>query len=135
MDVGGGTLVVGGVIGLALALFGLRILRTGHAPAATSRAFRTLREAGLYHLLFGAALVLLVLGTALPGGASALVSAVIAVAVVAVAVTRYRPRRAKPPAAEPAREKPAAEPAREKPSEAEPARERSHEAEAEGEMQ
>jgi hypothetical protein len=125
MDVGGGTLVVGGAIGLGLAVFGLKILVTGRAPAFTSRAFRTLREAGLYHLSFGAALMLLVLGTALPGGSSALVSAVIAVAVVVVAVLRYRPRRAKPHEAEPGWEKShEAEPGREKSHEAEPQREK-----------
>jgi hypothetical protein len=95
MDLGAGTLLIGGAIGLALALFGVKMLATGQAPAATARAFRTVRDAGLYHLLFGVALVLLVLGTKLPGG-GALGSAVVAVALVAVAVVRFRPRRARP---------------------------------------
>src|SRR3954451_15160046 len=90
MDVGTGTLVAGGAIGLALAVFGITLLITGRAPAPTSRAFRTVRDAGLYHLLFGVALVLLVLGTRAPGVATAVVAAVVAVAVVAVAVIRYR---------------------------------------------
>jgi hypothetical protein len=92
MDLGMSTLVIGGAIGLGLAIFGLRMLVTGHAPAPTTRAFRTVQDAGLYHLLFGVALVLLVLGTRLPGGIPAIGSAVLAVATVAVAVVRYRPR-------------------------------------------
>jgi hypothetical protein len=100
MDFGAGTLLIGGAIGLALALFGVRMLVTGQAPAATSRAFRTVRDAGLYHLLFGIALGLLVLGTKLPGAATALVSTVVAVALVGVAVARFRPRRARPQDAE-----------------------------------
>jgi len=95
MDVGAGTLLIGGAIGLALALFGVRMLVTGQAPAATSRAFRTIRDAGLYHLLFGLALGLLVLGAKLPGASTALVSTVVAVALVGVAVVRFRPRRAR----------------------------------------
>ena len=104
MDVGGGTLVAGGAIGLALTLFGLRILVTGRAPALTSRAFRTLREAGRYHLLFGVALLVLVLGTALADRVSVIASATVAVALVGVALIRDRPRRPKP---EPQRPEPA----------------------------
>lgn len=92
MDLGTGTLVVGGGIGLLLAIFGVRMLVTGRAPAPASRAFRTVKDAGLYHLLFGVALVLLVLGTKLSGGTAAIISAVLAVALVGVAVVRYRPR-------------------------------------------
>jgi hypothetical protein len=92
MDLGTSTLLIGGGIGLALAIFGGKLLITGQAPPTTLRAFRTVREAGLYHLLFGLALAILVLGTELPGIAAA-VSAVLAVALVAVAVVRYRPRR------------------------------------------
>jgi len=86
------TLLIGSLIGLALGLFGVRMLITGHAPAATTRAFRTIRDAGLYHLLFGIALLLLVAGTRLPGDRTGIVTAVLAVVVVAVAVIRYRPR-------------------------------------------
>jgi hypothetical protein len=106
MDVGAATLLIGGAIGLALMLFGLRMLVTGRTSAATRRAFRTVRDAGLYYLLFGAALILLVAGTQLPGPATAAGSAVIAVALVAVAVIRYRPRRARPVDTPPAGESP-----------------------------
>jgi hypothetical protein len=86
------TLLIGAAIGLALAGFGVRMLVTGRAPAATARAFRTVHDAGLYHLFFGLGLLLLVGGTRLPGERMATVSAVVAVLLAAVAVVRYRPR-------------------------------------------
>jgi hypothetical protein len=91
MDVGIATLIVGGGIGLVLAAFGLRTLLSGRAPAPTARAFRTVREAGLYYLLFGVALIMLALGTSLRGLAAG-IAAVLAVILVAVAVGKYRPR-------------------------------------------
>src|SRR4051794_11902154 len=90
MNFGSGMLVVGGVIGLALALFGVRMLVTGRVPGPAARAFRTPRDAGFYHLLFGVALVLLAAGTRVK--AVTAVSAVLAVALVAIAVIRFRPR-------------------------------------------
>jgi hypothetical protein len=87
------TTAIGGSIGAVLALYGVRMLVTGRAPQVTSRAFRTVREAGLYHTLFGVALVLLVVGTNLtPGSMPATVSTLLAVAMVAIAVIRFRPR-------------------------------------------
>jgi hypothetical protein len=86
------TLVIGGVIGLALALLGVRMLVTGRAPASAARSFRTVHDAGLYHLLFGLGLILLVVGTRLPGPRTGAVTAVLAVLLAAVAVLRYRPR-------------------------------------------
>ena len=91
MDLGLATLLIGGGIGAALALFGVRMLVTGRMPAPTARAFRTARDAAWYHLLFGAALIVLVVGTSLRGPAS-IVSAVLAVGMVLVAVVRFRPR-------------------------------------------
>jgi hypothetical protein len=93
MDLGVGTTVVGGVIGLALALLGVKILVGGRAPATTARAFRNDRDAGWYHLLFGTALLIIVVGAALPGPAPAVASAVVAVTLVAIGVVRFRPRR------------------------------------------
>jgi hypothetical protein len=87
------TLIIGGAIGLALALFGAKVLITGQAPAGTTRAFRSVREAGLYHLLFGLGLILLVGGARLPGGNTSIVTAVVAVLLAGVAVFRYRPRK------------------------------------------
>ena len=92
MDTGTWTLVVGGTIGLALVLFGGQMLVTGRAPASTTRAFRSMRDAGMYHLLFGAGLILLVAGTKLPGDSTSLVTATLAVLLAAVAVIRYRPQ-------------------------------------------
>src|SRR3954469_3763778 len=93
MDVGLGTLVIGGAVGLALAAFGVRMLVTGQAPASTGRAFRSVPDAGRYHLLFGLALVIIVAGAGWPGPVAPIASAVVAVALVAVAMIRYRPRR------------------------------------------
>ena len=95
MDIGTWTLVIGGTIGLAMTAFGATVLFTGLVPANTARAFPRARDAGLYHLLFGLAMVLVVAGTTMPGGLPGTVAAVLAVALVAVAVVRYRPRRRK----------------------------------------
>ena len=92
MDTGTWTLVIGGAIGLGLVLFGVQMLVTGRAPAKTTRAFRSTRDAGLYHLLFGAGLILLVAGTELPGDSTGVVTATMAVLLAGVAVVRYRPQ-------------------------------------------
>ena len=96
MNLGTATLLVGGVIGLALALFGVRMLVTDRAPAATLRNFPGVRTAALYHLLFGLALLLLVLGQLLAAGPARVISSVLAIALVGVALVRYRPRRGRP---------------------------------------
>ena len=93
MDTGTWTVFIGGAIGLALVLFGAKMLITGQAPASTARAFRNVNDAGLYHLLFGLGLLLLVAGTELPGTVTPVVSAVIAVVLAGIAVVRYRPRK------------------------------------------
>jgi hypothetical protein len=93
MDTGTWTLFIGGAIGLGLALFGVKMLVTGQAPASTVRAFRNVRDAALYHLLFGLGLLLLVAGIELPGMVTPIVSAVIAVVLAGIAVVRYRPRK------------------------------------------
>jgi hypothetical protein len=92
MSTGQWTAVVGGAIGLVLTAFGARMLITGRAPDATVRAFRSVREAGIYHTLFGVALVLVVIGTSFSGTPAALVMTLLAVAMVGVAVVRFRPR-------------------------------------------
>jgi uncharacterized membrane protein YhaH (DUF805 family) len=93
MDLGGLTLLAGGIIGLLLALFGVRALLTGRVPAVTARAFRDGRDAGMYYLLFGAALLVVVIGTSVPmGGILAAASAVVAVVMVGFAVVKHRPR-------------------------------------------
>jgi hypothetical protein len=92
MDIGTWTLLAGGAIGLAVALFGVQMLITGRAPAPTSRSFRDVRDAGLYHLLFGLGLVLLVVGTWLPGDLGPIAFAAVAIVLAGVAVVRYRPR-------------------------------------------
>ncbi|GIM98010.1 hypothetical protein [Paractinoplanes toevensis] len=86
------TVVVGGVAGLALVVFGVGMLVTGRAPDATARMFRSVRDAGCYHLLFGAGLTLVVLGTAVGGGLVTILTTLAALALVAVALVRFRPR-------------------------------------------
>jgi hypothetical protein len=51
-----------------------------------------MHDAGLYHLLFGVGLLLLVIGTKLAGEWIGLVITVLAVGLGAVAVIRYRPQ-------------------------------------------
>jgi hypothetical protein len=92
MNTGAWTVAIGGAIGSALAIYGVRMLVTGRAPTATARAFRSVKDAGCYHLLFGVALVLVVLGTSLPGNVPTMVTTLLAVGLVGVAVIRFRPR-------------------------------------------
>ncbi|GAB1644933.1 hypothetical protein [Krasilnikovia sp. MM14-A1259] len=96
MSVSGWTVGIGVVVGAGLAAMGAGMLATGRMPAATARTFRDVRAAGLYHLLFGLALLILVVGLYLPGFAASWISAGVAVTLVAVAVVRYRPRRRSP---------------------------------------
>ena len=96
MNLGTATLLVGAGIGLLLALFGVKMLVTGRAPASTVRNFPDVRAAALYHLLFGLALLLMVLGQILFAGTADIVASVLAIALVGVALIRYRPRRGKP---------------------------------------
>jgi hypothetical protein len=93
MNLGTATLVVGGAIGLLLTLHGTRMLVTGRASARTLRNFTGARAAALYHLLFGVALLMLVLGQLLPAGPVNLAASLLAVALVGLALVRYRPRR------------------------------------------
>jgi hypothetical protein len=93
MNIGTATLLVGGVIGLVLSLYGVRMLVTGRAPASTARNFPDVRAAALYHLLFGLALLVMVLGQALLDDDARLAASVLAVALVGFALVRYRPRR------------------------------------------
>lgn len=79
---------IGLAAGLLLVAHGTRLLITGRVP----RAFRTVRAAGRYHLLFGAAMILVAGGTALPAGPIAFAVNLTAVALAGVAVIRFRPR-------------------------------------------
>ncbi|BFU47110.1 hypothetical protein [Krasilnikovia sp. MM14-A1004] len=92
MSVSGWTVGIGVVAGAGLVVMGVTMLATRRMPAATARTFRDVRAAGLYHLLFGVALLILVLGLYLPGSAASAISAGLAVALAAVAVVRFRPR-------------------------------------------
>lgn len=96
MTLGTSTLLIGGAIGSVLALFGVRMLLTGRAPVSTSRNFPDVRAAGLYHLLFGLALLVLVLSQAVFDGVAGTAMNVLAVSLVGVALVRYRPRRKRP---------------------------------------
>ncbi|MBG0563386.1 hypothetical protein [Actinoplanes aureus] len=87
-----GTAVLGGLLGLGLGAFGARMLITDRAPAIIGRSFRTVREAGCYHLLFGLALLIFVMGARLAGSRTAPGTALFALVLVGVAVSRFRPR-------------------------------------------
>ena len=73
------------------------MLITGRAPDATGRAFRSVRDAGRYHLFFGVGLMLVAVGTMLRGPVTA-VTTVLALVLVGIAVVRFRPRGHRPPA-------------------------------------
>ena len=85
-------MVVGGVAGGVLAAFGLIMLLTGKAPEPTARAFRSVRDAGFYHFLFGTGLGLVVIGTGLDNPVVTTTVTVLAVVMVGVALVRFRPR-------------------------------------------
>ncbi|MFI1993227.1 hypothetical protein [Actinoplanes sp. NPDC020271] len=86
------TEALGGLAGLALFIFGVRMLVLGRGPEMIARSFRSLRDAGFYHLLFGLALLIYVGGLHLPGAVTGQVAAVLAVALVGVALVLFRPR-------------------------------------------
>lgn len=96
MSTGAWTMVAGGIAGSGLAAFGAWMLVTGRAPAATAQAFRCVRDAGFYHLLFGVALALVVVGTGLGHGVVTLVATLLAIGSAGVAVVRFRPRGRRP---------------------------------------
>ncbi|PWK42023.1 hypothetical protein [Actinoplanes xinjiangensis] len=79
------------LIGLVLAVFGARMLVTGNAPGVIARSFRSPRQAGGYHLLFGLAVLMFVLGATLLTELAAMIATLLAVALVAVAVVYFRP--------------------------------------------
>ncbi|BEL10030.1 hypothetical protein Q0Z83_082210 [Actinoplanes sichuanensis] len=79
------------LIGLVLAVFGARMLVTGTAPGMIARSFRTPRQAGGYHLLFGTAVLVFVLGATQLTELAAMIATLVAVAMVAVAVVYFRP--------------------------------------------
>src|SRR3712207_9490466 len=91
MDTGTWTLAVGGAIGLALTLFGITMLVTRRAPASTTRSFRDVHDAGLYHLLFGLGLLLLVAGTRLPGRLTGVATALLALSLTCRSRVWYQP--------------------------------------------
>ncbi|MDY7088030.1 MAG: hypothetical protein SYR96_23360 [Actinomycetota bacterium] len=86
------TMVAGGVAGAGLAVFGLVILVTGRAPAPTARAFRSVRDAGFYHFLFGAALGLVVIATGINSPVVTTTITVLAIIMAGTALVRFRPR-------------------------------------------
>jgi hypothetical protein len=88
--------LLGGLIGLGLAVFGIVILVTGKAPRRTMAAYRSSREAGLYALCFGAALMLLFAGGELADrdrDVIGLVALGLALTLLGVSIALFRPRR------------------------------------------
>ncbi|GIE79084.1 hypothetical protein Aph02nite_50340 [Actinoplanes philippinensis] len=79
------------LVGLVLAVFGARMLVTGNAPGVIARSFRTPRQAGGYHLLFGMAVLIFVVGATQLTEVAAMIATLLAVALVAIAVVYFRP--------------------------------------------
>ncbi|GAA4922055.1 hypothetical protein [Actinoplanes utahensis] len=79
------------LVGLVLVVLGARMALTGRAPAVIARSFRTPREAGVYHLLFGLALLVFSFGMALLADLAATIATVLAIGLCAVAVVCFRP--------------------------------------------
>jgi hypothetical protein len=90
------TLTAGAVIGLLVTLFGGMMLVTGRAPERTLRIFAGVRDAGLYHLLFGLALLAMVVSQAMLSGVAAIVVGAVALALAVTALVKYRPRKKEP---------------------------------------
>ncbi|BCJ44263.1 hypothetical protein GCM10010168_10760 [Actinoplanes ianthinogenes] len=84
--------MLGGVLGLALFVFGMRMLVRDEAPGMIAHSFRSARDAGYYHLLFGLALLIYVGGLHLNTAVAGQAAAVIAVLLVGIALVRFRPR-------------------------------------------
>ena len=85
----------GGLIGLGLAVFGVVVLVTGKAPRRTMASYRSGREAGLYALCFGAALMLLFAGgelTERDRDVIGLVALGLALLLLGVTLALFRPR-------------------------------------------
>ena len=89
-------MAIGAMAGLMLAGYGVWMLVTGRAPGPTARAFRCVRDAGFYHLLFGVALGLVVVGAGLDRGMVTLFITVPAIVLAGVAIVRFRPRGRRP---------------------------------------
>lgn len=85
-------MLAGGVAGAVLALYGLVILVTGRAPETTAKAFRSVRDAGFYHFLFGTAVGLVVIATGIDNSVVNVTISVLAVITAGVALVRFRPR-------------------------------------------
>ena len=92
MNTSNWTMLAGGLAGAGLAVFGLVILVTGRAPAPTAKAFRSARDAGFYHFLFGTSLGLVVIATGINSPVVTTTITVLAVIMAAVALVRFRPR-------------------------------------------
>ncbi len=85
--------MLGGLVGLVIAVFGARMLVAGRAPRLVGRAFPNAWEAGCHHLLLGVSVIILAVSVLLPAGASRTSLAVMAILLIAIALVRFRPGR------------------------------------------
>ena len=88
--------LLGGLIGLGLAVYGVVVLVSGKAPRRTVDGYRSSRAAGLYALCLGAALMLLFAGgelTSRDRDVIGLVALGLALALLGVTLALFRPRR------------------------------------------
>jgi hypothetical protein len=96
MDLGAWLGLLTGVGGASVAIYGAAILLTNRATLSDRRAFRRVKDAGLYYLCFGLALTLIVLSVLWNEHHQSLlaVAALIgAMSLAGLAVIRYRPRQ------------------------------------------
>ena len=96
MDIGSWLALLAGGCGAAVAVYGAVILSTGRATRGDQRAFRRLKDAGMYYLCYGLAMTLLMSGVVLnehQQSLMAIVALVGALTLASVAVVRYRPAK------------------------------------------
>jgi membrane associated rhomboid family serine protease len=100
MDLGAWLGLLAGVGGATVAIYGAAILLTNRAIPSDRRAFRRVKDAGLYYLCFGLALTLIVLSVLWNEHHQSLlaVAAIIgAMCSAGLAVIKYRSRRKERP--------------------------------------
>ena len=98
MDLASWLALFGGICAAAVTIYGAAILVTGRVTRGDRRAFRRVKDCGLYYLCFGLAMILLTAGILLNvhhQPVMAMVALVGALTLGSLAVIRYRPAKDK----------------------------------------